>query len=111
MRDSFDLRRYRTLDGSVPVSEWLSDLDKTTSARVQAYIDRMKGGNFGNSRMVGGGVAELKINFGSGYRVYYLREEKSVVVLLCGGDKGSQRSDITQARRYAADYWSRNEEN
>lgn len=57
--------------------------------------------------MVGGGVAELKINFGSGYRVYYLREGKSVVVLLCGGDKGSQRLDITQARRYAADYWSR----
>jgi len=82
-------------------------MDTSTSTRVLAYIDRMKSGNLGNSRSVGEGVSELKINFGSGYRVYYLRDGRSIVVLLCGGDKGSQLADIRQAREYARDYWRR----
>jgi len=101
-----ELRRYRTPDGKVPVSEWLSDLDNKTAARILAYVDRMKNENFGNSRSVGQGVSELKINFGSGYRVYYLRDGKSLVVLLCGGDKGSQKADISQSHQCALDYWS-----
>ena len=106
MSGFLELRRYRTPDGKVPVSEWLSDLDNKTAARILAYVDRMKSGNFGNSRSVGRGVSELKINFGSGYRVYYLRDGKSLVVLLCGGDKGSQKADISQAHQCALDYWS-----
>lgn len=100
-----ELRRYRTPDGKIPVSEWLNDLDDKTSGRILAYIDRMKMGNFGNSRLVGKRVWELKINFGSGYRVYYLRDGQTVVVLLCGGDKSSQSADIGRAHRYAANYW------
>jgi len=64
----------------------------------------MKNGNFGRSRSVGDGVLELKINFGPGYRVYYLREGSVVVILLYGGDKGSQQADILKAVEYAADY-------
>jgi putative addiction module killer protein len=102
-----ELRRFRTAAGTVPIAEWLDNMDPATSGRVQAYIDRMKSGNFGNSRSVGEGVSELKIHFGSGYRVYYLRDGLSIVVLLCGGDKGSQQADIRQAKENARDYWRR----
>lgn len=72
-----------------------------------AYVDRMKGGNFGNSEPVGQGVSELKIDFGPGYRAYYIRQGNVVVVLLCGGDKASQQADIRKALGYAADYRER----
>lgn len=102
-----ELRRYRTAGGEVPFSNWLSNLDKTTRVRIEAYVDRMQEGNFGNSRSVGKGVLELKVDFGSGYRVYYLRDGQSAVLLLCGGDKGSQTTDIGLAQEYAKDYWGR----
>lgn len=99
-----DIRRYRTLDGRVPFSDWLDKLDAAAAARVSAYKDRMRAGHWGNSRFVGEGVWELKIDFGPGYRIYYLRDGKTVVILLCGGDKGSQQADIRQAHEFAADY-------
>ena len=105
--DRIELRRYRTAGGHVPYSEWLADLNDATAGRVSAYVDRMKSGNFGHSRPIGQSVSELKINFGPGYRVYYLRDGHMIVVLLCGGDKGSQRADIRWAREYAVDYWRR----
>ena len=101
----FELRRYRTTDGKVPVSEWLNKLDTKTGGRIRAYIERIKTGNFGHTRSVGEGVSELKINFGPGYRIYYLHDGASVVVLLCGGDKSSQQKDIRLAQHYATDYW------
>ena len=104
---SFELRRYRTPEGKMPLSEWLNDLDVNTGDRISVYIERMKVGNFGNSRSVGEGISELKIDFGPGYRVYYLLDGSSVVVLLCGGDKGSQQKDIRLARQFATDYWRR----
>lgn len=82
-------------------------MDNRTAARVGAYVDLMKTGNFGNSRSVGRGVAELKIDAGPGYRVYYLQDAGKIVVLLCGGDKGSQTADIRRARAYAGDYRER----
>lgn len=106
-RTAIELRRYRTSAGFIPLTDWLARLDANTSGRIQAYIDRMKTGNFGNSRSVGEGISELKIAFGSGYRIYYLRDGRSIVVLLCGGDKGSQPADIRKAKEYARDYWSR----
>ena len=102
-----ELRRYRTPDGHVPYSEWHAHLDSPAAGRVSAYVDRMKSGNYGDSRPVGQGVSELKINFGPGYRAYYLRDGHTVVVLLCGGDKQSQWKDIKQAHAHADDYWRR----
>lgn len=86
----YKLLRYKTADGYIPYTTWLEDLDKPAFARVQAYVDRMKAGNFGKFRSIGASVVELKIDFGPGYRVYYLRDKGPAVVLLCGGDKGSQ---------------------
>ena len=107
MKLKFELRRYRDSSKRVPYSEWFRGLDERTAGRVDAYVDRMSTGNFGNTRSVGGGVAELKINAGPGYRVYYLRDGVEIVILLCVGDKSSQAADILRAQAYAGDYWER----
>ena len=67
-------------------------------------IDRLASGNPGDARPVGGGISELRISYGPGYRVYYLQDDLHLVVLLCGGDKSSQSRDIEQAQRIA-DEW------
>ena len=71
--------------------------DRTAKARIQARIDRLQLGNFGQHRELTGGVGELKIDFGPGYRVYYSRRGAVVVVLLCGGNKSTQNADIKRA--------------
>ena len=73
-------------------------------AVIRARIARLMLGNAGDSKAVGEGVCEARIAFGPGYRVYYASEGHVVIVLLCGGDKGSQRRDIELAKRYLADY-------
>ncbi|MTJ06093.1 MAG: type II toxin-antitoxin system RelE/ParE family toxin [Sediminimonas qiaohouensis] len=82
--------------------KWLSSLrDRRAIARITARLDRLASGNSGDAEPVGNGISELRINYGSGYRVYYLRRGQYVVVLLCGGNKSSQRRDIEQAKRLA----------
>lgn len=78
--------------------EWFEGLrDRAAQRRIQVRIDRLAGGNPGQHRVLTGGVVELKIDFGPGYRVYYTARGETVVVLLCGGDKSSQQTDIEQA--------------
>ena len=103
----FHIRHYLAPDGQDLYEEWLETLDKRVADRVDAYVTRMESGNFGVTRSVGGGVLELKITFGPGYRIYYLRDGGSLVVLLCGGDKGNQPIDIQKARSLGAEYWRR----
>jgi putative addiction module killer protein len=69
-------------------------------AIVRARLNRIRLGNFGDCKPVGGGVEELRIDFGPGYRVYFGREGSSVVILLCGGSKRAQAGDVGRARRY-----------
>ena len=83
-------------------SKWFDSLkDRKARARLQARIDRMEMGNFGDSAPVGEGVRELRIFYGPGYRVYYVQRGGIVVILLSGGDKGTQQADITKARNIA----------
>jgi putative addiction module killer protein len=78
---------------------WLLALkDVQGRARIAKRIDRLALGNFGDTKSVGGGVSELRLAFGPGYRIYYTRRGEVVVILLCGGDKGSQRDDIERAK-------------
>jgi len=85
--------------------EWLGKLqDISGRAAVSARVDRVAAGNFGDHRSVGQGVWELRINYGPGYRVYYGEDGPVVVLLLCGGDKRSQRKDIGKSRRLWAAY-------
>ena len=61
-------------------------------------------GNFGDSKSVGEGVFEMRVHFGPGYRIYFAKQDRAVVVLLCGGEKKSQRADIQTAKAYWTDY-------
>lgn len=74
---------------------------------IQRRIDRLAAGNFGDHKPCGNGVWELRIDVGPGYRVYYAMDGQTVVLLLCGGDKRSQQSDIDAAVKYWNDYQRR----
>jgi len=83
-------------------SRWLDALaDLRARARIQARIERLVGGNPGDARPVGEGVSELRIDYGPGYRVYFKKSERELLILLAGGDKGSQAKDIRVALRLA----------
>ena len=77
---------------------WLADLrDLRARSKVLARIERLIGGNPGDDNPVGAGVSELRINYGPGYRVYYLQRETALIILLAGGDNSSQAKDIDEA--------------
>lgn len=80
-------------------ADWFIRLkDPRAKVRIQARIDRIEMGNFGDVAPVGQGVSELRINYGPGYRVYFVQQGNVVVILLCGGDKSTQRDDINKAK-------------
>jgi len=82
--------------------DWLSQLaDVNAAARVQARIDRLALGNAGNTKSVGEGIHEMRIDYGPGYRVYYTWRGRVLVILLCGGDKRTQDKDIKRAKAMA----------
>ncbi len=81
---------------------WLRDLrDVRAVARIQVRIDRLALGNPGDVKAIGGGVSELRVDYGPGYRVYFAQRGKTLVVLLCGGDKRTQNTDILTAKKLA----------
>lgn len=81
---------------------WLQGLRSVTDrARIAQRIDRLASGNPGDVEPVGGGVSELRLHFGPGYRLYFVRRGAVLIVLLCGGDKSTQGRDIARARRVA----------
>ena len=85
--------------------DWLSKLkDGVARARIITRVDRLEEGNSGDSRSVGSGVVELRINFGPGYRVYYIQRGEIYILLLCGGDKSTQSKDIERAKLLAATF-------
>jgi putative addiction module killer protein len=82
--------------------DWLAVLrDKQAAAIIRRRITRLELGNFGDTKMIGDGVGELRIDFGPGYRLYFTRRGQKLVILLCGGDKGSQARDIAKAKQLA----------
>ena len=84
---------------------WLRALrDRLAVVRIAARIDRLASGNPGDVKPIGGGLSELRIDHGPGYRVYLMRRGAIIIVLLCGGDKASQQRDIEQARALAAQW-------
>lgn len=83
-------------------AKWLDGLrDVRARARIQARVERLSQGNPGDVAPVGHGVSELRVNYGPGYRVYFVKRDESIVVLLAGGDKRTQRRDIRVARELA----------
>ena len=83
--------------------KWYSRLkDRVAKVRIAVRIRRMQSGNVGDAKPVGDGVFELRFNFGPGYRVYYTERGDEIIILLAGGDKSTQQSDIEAAKRLAA---------
>ena len=102
------LFRYQRQDGRVPFTDWLNGLrDKRAQARIRLRLQRLVAGNLGDIKAVGGGVSELRLQFGPGYRVYVAQHGSSWILLLCGGDKSSQQKDIETAKRYLQDWKER----
>ena len=92
-----------------PFTQWLNRLrDEKTRRRILLRLRRLEQGNFGDCKSLTGGVFELRLTFGSGYRIYYAVIDNNRIILLCGGDKGSQPGDINRARKYWNDYKTRN---
>ena len=83
-------------------ARWFDGLrDRQVRARINVRIRRLSLGNFGDAKPVGEGVSELRIDFGPGYRVYFVRRGRTLVILLAGGDKHSQDQDIKKAQKLA----------
>ena len=82
----------------------LSLRDLRARALIASRLDRLAYGHAGDAKAIGGGVSELRIHHGPGYRIYFARRADIVIVLLCGGDKGSQTRDINTARRLLAEW-------
>ena len=107
-----DIRRYITPDGRNPFAEWLSSLRNLNAVvKIEQRLDRVRLGNLGNSKSVGEGVCELKVDFGPGYRVYFGQFGSTIVLVLCGGDKSSQEQDIRKAKEYWKEYEERENAN
>lgn len=93
-----------TIKRTEEFSTWLRDLrDIRARAKVLARIDRLSLGNPGDVAPVGDGISEMRIHYGPGYRIYYVQRGDEIVVLLCGGDKSSQISDIRAAKKLVSE--------
>ena len=100
-----EIREYLTPGGRNPFREWLHSMkDTNVRAKIRIRLNRIRLGNFGDCRALGDGVHELRMDIGPGYRLYFGKVGQRIVLLLCGGAKGSQDRDIVRAKEYWADY-------
>ena len=100
-----EIQYYRTPNRQRPFIEWLESIqDRKTQRRIRARIERLKFGNFGDVKFIGEGVFEIRLHFGAGYRIYFGKVDRTIILLLCGGDKSSQTRDIEQAKTYWQEY-------
>lgn len=96
MEAKFEIREYLEVKHS-PFAEWFDSLDAVTAARVDKYVRRLESGNFGAAKALNEGIYELRFDFGPGYRVYYGRDGRMIIILLGGGSKRRQSADIAAA--------------
>ena len=103
-----EVRRYQAPDGPIPVDDWLDGLrDRAARQRIVARLDRLSENLRGDWKSVGGGVYELRVDYGPGYRVYYAQDGATLILLLCGGAKRTQDKDIEKAHAFWKDHKAR----
>jgi len=108
MENLIEVRHYLSRAEKDVFDDWLSQLaDTRTQAKIASRINRLAAGNFGDCKPLRQGLCELRIDWGPGYRVYYAMLGRDCVLLLCGGDKRKQSSDIDRALLYLEDYRER----
>ena len=102
--ENYGLHRVKVIE-SETFRHWLHALrDERARARIVLRVRRLEAGLHGDVKPVGDGLSELRIDYGPGYRVYFMRRGMFLVVLLCGGDKRTQQQDIEEAKRIAAEW-------
>ena len=98
---------YQNAAGKEPFTRWLNNLrDPVTRRRILKRLHQVKSGHYGDYKRVGDGVHELRFFFGTGYRVYFAEDGDTIIILLLGGEKTSQRRDIEKAKDYWKEYLS-----
>ena len=104
-REPIEIQYYRDPNGRQPFTEWFESIrDRNTRNRIGQRLKRLEDGNFGDCQSVGGGIFELRLHFGPGYRIYFGQIDNRLILLLCGGDKTSQQRDIELAKSYLIEY-------
>ncbi len=99
---------YRDSEGRSPFLEWLNSIKSRESLdRIDARLNLIRLGNLGDHKSLKGGIYELRLFFGSGYRIYFAREGRTIIILLNGGGKGVQKREMQKARAYYKDYLER----
>lgn len=87
-------------NGKQPFNIWLYSLSEKTRARIFKRFERLEEGNYGDFKIIDKEIKEIRFQFGSGYRVYFHETNKVIILLLCGGDKSTQKRDIEKAKEY-----------
>jgi putative addiction module killer protein len=105
-----EIVQYIDRSGRNPFERWFEKLGDETQARVVVYLDRLEQGNFSVAKSVGSGVYELRLDFGPGYRIYFGKDGEQLVILLGGGIKKRQQSDIETACAKWLEYKKRKRE-
>lgn len=103
-------QEYRTRDGNTPFRNWLISLkDSRAKAKVTKAVTQMEAGNFGDHKPItgGNGLRERRIDYGPGYRIYYITEGDELIILFAGSDKSDQQATINTAKNYLTDYKAR----
>lgn len=95
-------------NGKVPIIEWLDSLDSSIRKRIIQRILRLEDGNTGDSKKLSKDISELRFAFGKGYRIYYTEIDKTIFLLINGGDKTAQSKDIELANKYLQQWRSNN---
>jgi putative addiction module killer protein len=102
-----EIAEYIAKNGKSPFAVWFKKLNSEAAAKISTALYRIEQGNFSNVKNVGAGVAEYKIDFGPGYRIYFGQLNDVFIILLGGGTKKRQDNDIANAKRYWQEYKNR----
>jgi putative addiction module killer protein len=102
-----EILEYESDDGKSPFGAWLDGLAAPAAAKVTTAVERMALGNLADTKSVGQGVLERRIDYGPGYRIYFAKDGDQIVILLGGGTKKRQEDDIQAAHERWADYKKR----
>ncbi len=104
------IKIYKDIKGHEPFAEWINKLAMPVRARVFAKLDRVETDNLGDHKYISDGISEFRLQFGPGYRIYYGETENTVIILLCGGTKATQKKDITKAKKFWGEFKNRSKQ-
>src|SRR5574344_2164367 len=90
---------YKTKNGKCPYEVWFKKLDKSLQARIASRIHQREQGHYGDFKRLSHDLLELRLKFGAGYRIYFTEDEKTIIIILCAGDKSTQSKDIEKAKK------------